>query len=278
MKRPIFFLVALCALTLFLGTPGTVRAFYMSTENDAILNKNTPQEFRFTEDDVVEYDRATKTANFHWEWTGATENIDALHLLPGDEILFSNDDAFHLGGSDFNDEDVIQYNRSTGTASVFLYCSDVYEGTSEHIDAFSIYNGLYYISTTTSAELDHPIGSLTSAEEGDLAVYNPSTGESWVMEIFGSAAENIDAVHVLGDDDIILSTTSFATLGGLSFDEDDLVRYNPSTGQATPYFDGASAFSLQEDIDAVYVPLPGAIWLLGSGLVALLGMRRKAYS
>lgn len=270
MKRLMF---CLFALTLLLGAPEMVKAsFYLSTQNDATLGGLT-----FEDHDVVKFDQATDTATLFWQWPGAAaEDIDAVHIL-GDNRLFSTTTGFSLDNQNFDNEDVVQYNTATGTASVFLDHSDIYDGL-EDIDAFSIYNGRYYASTETFADLVNPkSGSPTRVEEGDIAVYDPVSGEGWLMEIFGSAPHNIDALHILAENDIILSTADAASLGGLDFEPEDLVRYNPSTGEASLYFDG-DAFSLVENIDAVYVPLPGAIWLLGSGLIGLMGVRRNRRS
>ncbi|ODS31786.1 MAG: hypothetical protein SCARUB_03110 [Candidatus Scalindua rubra] len=50
---------------------------------------------------------------------------------------------------------------------------------------------------------------------------------------------------------LLLSTTKTATLGGLTFKDDDLVTYNPDTEVATLFFDGSAFFGHNEDIDAV---------------------------
>lgn len=64
---------------------------------------------------------------------------------------------------------------------------------------------------------------------------------------------DVDAFHVLPDGDLLLSVLfNGRTLGGLTFDDGDLVRYNPGT-------DTASVFELNEtntnadDIDAITV-------------------------
>ena len=94
-----------------------------------------------------------------------------------------------------------------------------------------------------------------------------------------SASEEIDAVHVLDNGNIILSTVGAATLGGLSFSDGDLVEYNPTTDIATLYFD-EGLFGNNADVDAVYVatlPEPATVILLGLGFLVLIKNRKRIH-
>ena len=79
----------------------------------------------------------------------------------------------------------------------------------------------------------------------DLAEYNPATGTAALLFEGGLTAldKDIDAVHVMQDGHIVLSTKDDATLGGLSFEDADLVKYDPLTDTATMYFDGSEHFA-----------------------------------
>jgi hypothetical protein len=127
----------------------------------------------------------------------------------------------------------------------------------ENIDALHILdNGHIILSTDGNATL----GGL-SFEEGDLVDYNPLTGTASLYfdgDLF-SDDENIDAVHILDNGHIILSTEGNASLGGLSFNDEDLVEYDPVAGTASLYFDGsAHDLSGNDDIDAVHLTDPMA--------------------
>ena len=48
---------------------------------------------------------------------------------------------------------------------------------------------------------------------------------------------------------------------------------NYNVGATSDYYDFSPTKQFQVDVDPV--PIPGAVWLLGSGLFGLLGLRRK---
>ena len=51
--------------------------------------------------------------------------------------------------------------------------------------------------------------------------------------MFDSTAEDIDAVYVRDNGNIVMSTLADAGLGGLSFGNGDIIEYNPNTDTAT---------------------------------------------
>ena len=64
--------------------------------------------------------------------------------------------------------------------------------------------------------------------DGDLVRYDDVTDTATLIfdEDGFSANENIDALHVLANGNILLSTVNDATLGGLTFRDGDIVEYD----------------------------------------------------
>jgi len=115
-------------------------------------------------------------------------------------------------------------------------------------------------------------GSYTLSEE--LGSFGEGDAEDWSLGDIGSGTVNLAVLSYLFDfstqpDAFTLATLTFsgdeAGLAGISLSDiilsDDLGDPIPFTVSGT-------------DISAV--PIPGAVWLLGSALVGIVGLRRRA--
>jgi hypothetical protein len=244
---------------------------------------------RFKDGDLVEYDPNTNTASLFFSegLFSNDEDIDAVDVLPNRHIILSTTGTATLGGLTFRDGSLVEYDPGTNTATLFLSEGLFAHGHINDIDAADILpNGHIVLSTTRTTVL----GGLRF-RDGDLVDYNPVTDMATLFFSEGLFSHNadIDAVDVLEDGSIILSTTGSAQLGGLRFHKDDLVRYypldytdNPNlAGRATLYFTGGYFANGGENIDAVDIvdpltptPEPATLLLLGSGSLALLRRRR----
>jgi hypothetical protein len=83
------------------------------------------------------------------------------------------------------------------------------------------------------------LGGLTFQED-DVIEYDPALGTS-VLRLEGdnfSSNENIDALHVMNNGNVVMviSTTLGATLGGITFEDGDLLRYDPIRDVAELFF------------------------------------------
>jgi hypothetical protein len=124
-----------------------------------------------------------------------------------------------------------------------------------------------------STDAGGTLGGLTFTD-GDLAEYDSTTNTATLFfdgSLFTDITD-IDAVHLLGNGNIILSTAGNATLGGLSFGKDDLIEYDSSTDTSTLFFDEA-LFSGNADIDAAYITDSANIILSTSNDATLGGLR-----
>jgi len=104
-----------------------------------------------------------------------------------------------------------------------------------------------------STNADAIIGGL-AITDGDLARYDDVTDTSTLAfdESNFSASEDIDAVHILGNGNILLSTAADATIGGVTFRDGDIVEYDPVSDTATLFFN-EDLFLTDSNVDALSV-------------------------
>jgi hypothetical protein len=171
--------------------------------------------------------------------------------------------------NDWNPGDRCQYNTVSGApsgtgSSDWQWPAYRYKGPGHHMNAAYTAVDLNNIDILSTEE-DATLGGL-NFEDDDLVRYDPAT--SLYLDgstLFGIPLPDVDAVHVLANGHIILSTEGNATIGVLNFGKDDLVEYDPVADTATLYFDGALFSATDEDIDAVHVLDNGHIILSTTG-------------
>ena len=228
------------------------------------------REFDGLIDEVKIYNRALPTE----EILGYYNNPDPLNrtcatCTSSQTIILSTDNTETLGGLNFSDGSLAEYNPTSDTST--LYFNENLFSRNEDIDAAHVLaNGIIILSTTGNATL----GGLSFGDD-DLVAYDPSNNTATLYfdggALFSNGAEDIDAVYVRSNGNIILSTTGNATLGGLSFSDGDLVEYNPTTNVATLFFN-ENVFSNNEDIDGVHILENGNILLSTTGTASLPGL------
>ncbi len=230
----------------------TSRNFVFSTLNTATLAG-----LSFEEDDLIYYDSLAGTAaqifSGNTSFSNPNENIDAVHYLDSGQIIISTVGDASIGGINFGDDDLVQYDPLTGTTTLLFNGGNLFLSANEDIDAVHILaNGHIALSTTGGATL----GGLSFGDD-DIIEYDPVSDTATVLfdggTLFSNPNEDVDAVYITATGNIILSTTSFANLGGVTFANEDLVEYNPFTGATTLIFDGSANFAGDENIDAISV-------------------------
>lgn len=200
----------------------------------------------------------------------ANENIDAAAMLDNGHIVLSTTSKARLGGRTFRNGTLINYDPVTDTAKVLL--AESVFGHNENIDAVHILgDGDILLSTSSKSR----IGG-RRFRDGDIIRYDPTTGKAtrfFNERLFykngkkGRRRVDIDGLHVLPNGNLLLSTRGRATLGGLRFRSGDVVEYDMATGQAS------LAYSNGLNIDAIALPTPATITLLGFGAAILLSTR-----
>lgn len=209
--------------------------------------------------------------------------------VPGGEVIYmSSTTNGNAGGVAFNDEDVVAYNTSTGTWSLYFDGSDV--GITTDISAFTLLPDgsilMSFDSTTTA-------GAAGTVADADVVQFFPTslgsnTAGTFAMYFDGSdvglttTSEDIDAISVLADGRIILSTVGNISVPGVSGLDEDLVAFTPSSlgantsGTWAYYFDGSVVglnTSSSEDVNGVWIdPVNGDIYLTTIGAFAVTGV------
>ena len=203
-------------------------------------------------------------------------------------FYFSTSSGGSLAGSvgptlTFADADIVRLAvGSSGAHGFELYFegSDVGLTTgNEDIDAFDVLpNGSIVLSTVGSFSVPGPSGISISGSGHDLLLFTPTnlgstTAGVWHLYFDGSDVglttnnENVDAVAVLEDGRILVSTTGNVSVPGASGDDKDLLALTPTllgdttAGTWTTYFDGSDVDlgASAEDVDALFVdPAAGA--------------------
>ncbi len=225
---------------------------------------------------------------------GAPEIRVPVTLTVGAEppaIFVSLGTATTIGAIAVDDEDVIGFNPG-GFASVQFDGSDVGLGGLA-IDAFAnLGDGSLVLSFTEPGSVPGVSGTV---DDSDLVKFvptslGPDTAGTFELWFDGSdvalatAAEDVDAVDVLDDGKIVLSTVGAANLGGgLLPDDSDLVAFTPTSlgantaGSYAWYVDGSDVglTTDDEDVDATAVGADGGIALSSLGALAVAGLNAE---
>ncbi len=177
-----------------------------------------------------------------------------------------------LGTNDlsFEGEDVVRYNSTNNTATLSLEGGNIFSNVLDIKAVHLLANGDFLLSTSGTTS----IGGL-SFDDDDVAIYNPMTSMASLLidgAMIFSGNEDIDAISVLANGNYVFSTTNEASINGFSFEDEDLVEYNPTTMKASLFLDGDTLFASDEDIDAAHVRANGNILFSTAGNNSINGL------
>ena len=188
-----------------------------------------------------------------------------------------------IGGVTFSDEDILRFDGQIW--SLYFDGSDVGVGSSDLygfqivnettiLMAFSSSVTLNEVAVTPRDIVQFNATSLGSVTAGTFSMYLNGVDVG-----LSTNSEGIDAVSLLSNGQVLISTTGSATVPGVSAADEDILAFSPVTlGESTSgtwslYFDGSDVSladgSNNEDIDALEVDSFGNIYLstLGDFLV-----------
>jgi hypothetical protein len=149
----------------------------------------------------------------------------------------------------------------------------------EDIDALHLLTGGSVVFST-STDVTQGFGGIPNIKNGDLVLWDGVEARLLFSELvgFGGANNNIDAFSILPNGNWLLSTDLNATLGGLAFENGDVVEYDPDEDIASLYMglDEATIFTgtpqSNADIDALHVTEDGVIFSIRSNGIGRIGV------
>lgn len=180
-------------------------------------------------------------------------------------IDFDADPSSHVGNGNLYQEDGFQISNSLNVNDALLFWgNDVGNWWSQH-NADPGGNTLSHNYANTTMTLTKVGGGLFDFNSIDLAdVYNYGNGGDVQFNfLFGNSSSSQTTVTL--DNLVGLQTFTFNLLG-LS-----QVSWTPLTTQG-PWL---QLDNIVVDASVSQVPVPAAVWLFGSGLVGLMGFKRK---
>ncbi|MEM8872870.1 MAG: PEP-CTERM sorting domain-containing protein [Planctomycetota bacterium] len=277
-------LVTCAAFTVFAATSiAHAQTIALSTASPTGLSG-----VNFENDSLIQYDPLTDVAAQLFDLEdefGISRNLIAAHEMPNGNLIVSTQAGDTIGGVAFTESDLIELDRTTGTASLFFDASAVgltgQGGSVPNIDAVSVLpNGLVFFSTRNDATL---FGVDYGKE--DLISYDPVAGTASLAfdgSLINGTEPNLRAAAILNDETLLFAaseggSSDTMTIGGVTFNRDDLVIYNTLSGTVTLFMEGGDEFTGSQIVDAVTVvgiPEPATLGLAAIPLLAL-GRRRR---
>lgn len=206
----------------------------------------------------------------------AAADVTGYSVATNGNILFSLDIASSLaGGVDVTPRDVVRYNGSVYTIEFAGADHGVPAGAK--IDAIGVVAGDLLLSFDVTAT----VGNVTADDE-DLVRLESTQPDSWSLYFDGSAhgvpaGADLDGADLLdATGHLALSFDISGSAGGVSFDDEDILDFDPVGDTWTMRYDGSAHFAslAAADVDAVFAPEPAAIALGASAFAMLLAMRR----
>ncbi len=205
----------------------------------------------------------------------------------GPNLYVSSTGSGTAGNVSFADEDILIRNQATGGYSLYFDGSDVGLSSTD-VDAYEM---LTDGSLLFSFDSDFTLSGFGTVDDSDVLKFTPtSTGDNtagtWSWYFDGSdvglttTGEDVDALALLPDGRLIISTLDAVSVTGVSGADEDLLAFTPSalgsttSGTWAMYFDGSDvglSTSANEDINAVDIDPTGKIYISTVGSFSVTG-------
>jgi hypothetical protein len=189
-----------------------------------------------------------------------------------------------VGGVAFTDEDILRFDGTTW--SMFFDGSDVGLGAADLFGFTLLNSNTALLAINTSVTLGGVTYTPNNILRFNATSFGLNTAGTFSMYLDGSdvgldtTAENLDALSVLPDGRVLVSTTGNPSVPGATGNDEDVLAFTPTTlgdntsGTWALYFDGSDvglADSSSEDTNALDV-VEGNIYLSTLGNFAVSGV------
>ena len=206
----------------------------------------------------------TRTASHDLDVTGSFGDPPP----PGPDVLLS----LRNDGGGYGDEDVVLDANAGGLS--LLFDGSAHGLAAEDVDALArLGNGTLLLSLETAVKNLPGIGAAKVAP-ADVISYNPNTGQyAWYFD--GSdvgltkSSENVDAIELLPDGRLLVSTTGAFKASGVNAADEDVVAFtgslgsNNTSGTWSLYLEGSDLSSGLADVDGLaFAPGGGGLGVL----------------
>jgi hypothetical protein len=267
-----------CSLGLLLALPA-LAAEEISTDVTVVLDGTLA-----ADEDVVE-DAASAVAKIELGALPAAADVIGYSVATNGDVLFSLDVSARLpGGVDVTPRDVVRWDGSVHSVELRGASHGIPAGA--QIDAIGMIEGDLLVSLDVTATL-----SGVTADDEDLVRLDSTQPTQWSLLFNGSAhgvpaGADLDAADVIDDGApaasarLALSFDVSGSVGGVAFDDEDVLELATASGTWSKRYDGSSAHAAlgAADVDAVFVPEPGAAVLALAATLALAALRGSAAS
>ena len=228
-----------------------------------------------TDEDVVE-DVAGTATKIDLGTLPAAADVIGYSVANGGDVLFSLDiGASLLGGVDVTSRDVVRWNGSLYALEFVGADHGVPAGAK--IDAIGVVAGDLLLSFDVTAT----VGNITADDE-DLVRLESTQPDVWSLYFDGSAngvpaGADLDGADLIdANGHLALSFDISGSVGGVNFDDEDILAFDPSGSTWSMKYDGSAHFAslAAADVDAVFAPEPASIALGVTAFAVLLAARR----
>jgi len=201
--------------------------------------------------DVVVYSAGPITDLVDLGALPADAHVTAFHHVPQGNVLFSLDVPADLGGTLFIPGDVIEYD------SVADSYSHSFDAASEGVETGSVdaVSVIENVGTLLSFDITVAYNGQT-VDPGDLVLKSGGTSLFFDAALEGLPGSiNLDGVHHLATGRLLVSFDTSGSIGGVDFDDEDILEFAPATSTWQLAVDSSSqeAEWAGTNVDAVHV-------------------------